>query len=282
MKKNYFIFVDIDGTLFSHKTASVPRSAIMAIEQATKKGHKVFICSGRPRPDINNFYYDIPFEGYILGCGAHIISHDKTIHCKTIAYETIQPIINFLIEHNIGFSLEGVQKNFLYGEAIPIFRQFELRNRKRNDIEDTILDQILEKRNIFPFNKHSVNDLHQILKMSVFANENTYLQEFTKLLIDELHWYIEKDSYANYYMEISLKENTKASGIDKVLELYNSSIDNTIAIGDGLNDIDMIKHAAIGIAMGNACDELKNIADYITDDIDEDGIYNAFNYYKLL
>ena len=59
-------------------------------------------------------------------------------------------------------------------------------------------------------------------------------------------------------------------------------MEETIAFGDGGNDITMIEHAAIGVAMGNANKEVKEIADYITDDVDNNGIYNALKHFNII
>ena len=75
---------------------------------------------------------------------------------------------------------------------------------------------------------------------------------------------------------------SKSSGIDVILKHFNIDKEETMAFGDGENDIDMIQHCKIGVAMDNAVDSLKAVADYITDDIDEDGVYNALKYYELI
>ncbi|MBW5377106.1 Cof-type HAD-IIB family hydrolase, partial [Brachyspira pilosicoli] len=74
----------------------------------------------------------------------------------------------------------------------------------------------------------------------------------------------------------------KHIGIDKIIEHYGIKLEETIAFGDGGNDISMIKHAHIGVAMGNANKEVKEIADYITDDVDNNGIYNALKHFNII
>lgn len=82
--------------------------------------------------------------------------------------------------------------------------------------------------------------------------------------------------------EILLKDHSKGTGLLKASQYYHTSTDNCYAFGDSNNDTEMIKAAGHGIAMGNACDELKSIADYVTTDVDEDGIMNALKHFKLI
>ena len=77
-------------------------------------------------------------------------------------------------------------------------------------------------------------------------------------------------------------KNTKASGIDFIINKNNHPLEKVIAIGDSLNDYEMIVHAGIGVAMGNAVSELKEVADFITTSVDDDGLYNCFRKYKLI
>ena len=75
---------------------------------------------------------------------------------------------------------------------------------------------------------------------------------------------------------------SKAKGIDETLRRFGIPLEESLAIGDGENDVDMLKHCGIGVAMGNAADVTKAAADYITDDIDEDGLYNALKHFGLI
>ena len=83
-------------------------------------------------------------------------------------------------------------------------------------------------------------------------------------------------------IDILHKVGGKQNGIKAILEEYNICLEETMAFGDGNNDKEMFEFVNISVAMGNAKDELKKCATYITDDIDHDGIYNALKHYKII
>ena len=74
----------------------------------------------------------------------------------------------------------------------------------------------------------------------------------------------------------------KGKAVEKVMAYNNASMKQSIGIGDSLNDTELIKTAAVGIAMGNASKEIKELANYITTDVDKDGIYNAFKHFNII
>ncbi|VTP96648.1 HAD hydrolase family protein [Sphingobacterium daejeonense] len=75
---------------------------------------------------------------------------------------------------------------------------------------------------------------------------------------------------------------SKKVGIDIFCKHFGIELENTMAFGDGGNDISMLKHVHIGVAMGNANPEVKEIADYTTDDVDNNGIWNALKHYGVI
>ena len=81
---------------------------------------------------------------------------------------------------------------------------------------------------------------------------------------------------------MNVKGVTKQLGIDKILEHFGLPLETSMSFGDAGNDIPMIKHAAIGVAMGNASDQVKEIADYVTDTVDDDGVYKALKHFGVL
>ena len=83
-------------------------------------------------------------------------------------------------------------------------------------------------------------------------------------------------------IDIIPKKGGKQNGILEVLKSYHISLEETMAFGDGHNDIDMLKLVNIGVAMGNAKDEVKEAADEVTDDIDHDGIYQALKRHHII
>ena len=86
----------------------------------------------------------------------------------------------------------------------------------------------------------------------------------------------------NFGADVVEAEYSKARGIDRLCEHFGIDKKDTYAFGDSLNDIEMLKMVNVGVAMGNAQDEAKAVADYITDRIDEDGIRNALMHFGLI
>ena len=87
---------------------------------------------------------------------------------------------------------------------------------------------------------------------------------------------------SDYSFDLTLKGVSKAVGIEKLVERINRNIDDTIAFGDGRNDIEMLETVKIGVAMGNAVDEAKAVANYETDRIENDGIVKALKHFELI
>ena len=282
MDKKYVVFIDIDGTLYDAKQNCIPASSLNALAEARKNGHKLFICTGRPFPDVNPEYFHLPIDGFIISCGAHIILNSETIYKNPIPIHTLKELVGFMTEHNIGFSLDGLERNYLFSDAHKVFRRFECRNMNVPYTTDEAADLLLAQNHMYPFDLCSEDDLKQITKISIFTNNTEDLNELFRHLPDELHGYIEGTQSVQHFAEITLKENSKSSGIDIILKTLNLPLENTIAIGDGNNDIDMINYVHFGVAMGNSCEELKAHADYITKNIDEDGLAHAFRYLKLI
>ena len=109
------------------------------------------------------------------------------------------------------------------------------------------------------------------------AEEEKETDIFGKVLThcEPMRWY-------PLFADIIARGNSKSTGIDKVLEYFGINLKDTMAFGDGGNDIPMLKHVATGIAMGNAEPHVKAVADYVTTSVDEDGIANALKHFGLI
>ena len=83
-------------------------------------------------------------------------------------------------------------------------------------------------------------------------------------------------------VDVVPKTASKAMGIEKIINHYGFKKEETMGIGDSDNDIDMVEYCEIGIAMGNGYESVKKSADYVTDDIDNDGLYKAFKKFNII
>ena len=263
MKK--VIFFDIDGTLIdSHNGKKDISSRVkQSLRDLQRRGHYVFIATGRPYAFLSKVIREFGFDGYVLANGAHVIVDGKKIHSKAIDNGILKNLVSHLENKNLEFVLEDetcVYAYENYEKIWPFYEQYGI-------LKDYfMLDYEVDQVNAFKIEVlcPKPEDLEYCIEFLKNHEEYTYCH-----------------SVHPTHLEIYLKENHKATGILKVLDYLNISIENTYAFGDGSNDIEMLETVGCGIAMGNASDEVKKYANVVTDIVANDGIVSGVEKYIL-
>ena len=254
------VFFDIDGTLVSFNTHKVADSSIKALQLLREKGIKTFIATGR-HPLAINMLGDLEFDGYItINGGLCFAGKEQVIYQHTIEKEDIRTLINYM-ETKENFPVIIVQKNECF---ITYF--------------DEKVNEILR---LLDFPAPPVKSLHDALKSDVFQVIAFMENETEQNIIIQLPR-CETTRWHPLFTDIVPFGSSKDIGIDKVIAHFGIDIDETMAFGDGGNDITMLRHVGTGIAMGNADEEVKAAADYITTSADDDGIYNALRHFGVI
>ena len=278
MKK--FVFIDIDGTLYDHNNHIVPPSAIEALRKAKDNGHELFICTGRPKPVVESSYLKLPISGAVFAGGTHIEVDGKVIYQGQFPYEQIEAIVKYMKSHDIEFTLEGVHRNYYTNWTYDYFKTYFC-DQEGADLE--MIRKFEERRVICDYEDYTSEDAAQVAKIDLFALNNDDIREYMKTLPENVEGFLYTSPIGDRIEgEILIQGVSKASGIDKVIQYFGGKLEDTIAIGDSTNDLPMIEHAALSIAMGNACDPLKEAADYVSADVSEDGLAQAFKYAGLI
>ena len=254
------IFLDIDGTLVSFKTHSIPASAQSAIHQLRNKGIKVIIATGRVHKEINNLE-GLEFDGYITANGACCIdAKGKTITQYSISKDSLEKLAFYLEQKPFSCTFSTNRGNFINYVDDRVLNVTQLVDLPVPSIK--LVSEIIE---------------HDILQLSAFIDTELETELLNRVLTDCIgsRWH-------PAFVDFNVKHCNKATGMDIFLTYFNIERKYTIAFGDGGNDISMLKHAAIGVAMDNATDEVKETADYVTSSVDEDGIIHALKHFNVL
>ena len=263
-----YVFIDIDGTLVGYDT-KIPDSALKALLAAQANGHKMIICSGRP------FYMLYPellqaikFDGIITSGGACVMVDGKVIFEDILDSKSLAEIIDYFRREGIKYLVQS--KDDAYCEKD--FEEIVLPGMIKLGYNPQIVEQAYGKHT----NVDDVRVIKNAEKVSYFCSP--YSTE--KISADlEGKYYVVSFSVGNNasgFGELNNASVNKAEGIKRFIEYVGGSIEDTVAIGDSGNDIEMINFANVGVAMGNATQPIKDAADIITTDVDKDGIYNAF------
>ena len=272
------LFIDIDGTLFDHAKDAIPESAKNAILSAKSKGHKIFLSTGRPYADIDQEILNFPLDGMIVSCGAVVYVDNKPIYCKTYPQKELISLIQFMLDNNIGFSLDGIRKNYLTEEAFNCLSSLMFKNNEDSELSRAMM----AKNNCFPFEDMKEEDLKEVVKISIFTKNKESCEKLFQRIPESLTGFMYKNKHLNLYNgEISIKGITKATGLKKITTYLSKNIKDTIAIGDSLNDLDILQEAGLSICMGNGADECKEIADFTTKHISDDGLAYALKHFNL-
>jgi HAD-superfamily hydrolase, subfamily IIB len=254
------IFFDIDGTLVSFKTHTLSPTTKAAIRQLRDNGIKVIISTGRSMGDIINLE-DLIFDGYITANGAYCVNtKHEVIAQQPISKDNLERLAHNMEEKPFSCLFVTDKGNFI------------------NYIDDSMI--FLNKLIKIPLpEKKPISEIftHTIYQLDAFIDTKHEAELFAHVLTDCVgrRWH-------PIFIDINAKECSKATGIDQFLSYYGLSNEHTMAFGDGDNDIAMLKHVAIGVAMGNAKDHVKTAADYVTTSVDDNGIVNALKHFKLI
>lgn len=248
------LFFDIDGTLIDIKTHRIPESTTAALRKAHELGHKFFIATGRSHTivELPGLPKDV-IDGYVTLNGAVCIVGDTPVSLVKIPAETVKALSDVCIRRHwtcLFITIDGMK--VANGDE-----RFE-----EGFVHYFGLDPIPSA------DFASVQD-EDVYQMTVFFSEDAETElkpQFPGL---------EFNRWFPTFADITCKGVDKAMGIEVMAEHFGIDLADTVAFGDGGNDIHMLRKAGTGVAMGNASDEVKSNADYVTSDVDDNGIYKA-------
>ncbi len=254
------IFFDIDGTLISFDTHHVSDASAKAIDQLRTQGIKVFVATGRPKLLLGPLSH-IRFDGYITLNGAYCFTADGVeLYKDCISRADLERIIT----HD-----EALRIPYTYIEEDRWFI---------NRVDETVTRLAeyfaVEIPEVRPITDSLQTDIFQL--MGYFPDtQDEYI--FSEVLQDSepMRWHPE-------FTDIAAKGNNKRHGMELMCRHFGIDVKETMALGDGGNDLEMLRHAGIGVAMGNASAMLKENADYVTLSVNEDGVAHALHHFGLL
>lgn len=253
------VFLDFDGTIFSHRSDRIPVSTIDAMKRLREHGVLSFLCTGRSFPELKQFDISgIRFDGMILCNGQLALDAEgETIYEKPVTGILREELLRMFEERRLPVYIatkEDLVLNFVNDFII--------------DVQTSINSQV---PGVKPY--HGEEFYAGCIFMD---NEEAHAE------VNALKKHAEVTYWHEGAVDVVPYGVSKASGIDELLKMYGIAPEETMGIGDGDNDIEMFRHCGIAVAMGNSPQFVKDAADYVTDDIDEDGLYNALKHFELI
>lgn len=274
------IFLDVDGTLVNDN-GIIPESAKLAVKEARNNGHYIFLCTGRSKAELFEHIMGIGFDGVIAAAGGYIEHENTVVMHKKVKNEDVKHLVTYFDENNINFYLESngglfASKNCKNHLREIIFGDPNLDVKVREELEEGInpfIECLIEGEDLIR------DDINKISFLGSSISIETIKKEFSSkfnVISSTVPIFGENSG------ELSLPGIHKALAIEILLDHLSLSKEDTFAYGDGINDTEMLEFVKVGVAMGNAKEELKKISDDVTDTHDENGIYNSFKKYKLI
>lgn len=261
MQKN-IVFFDIDGTLYDYMKG-IPSSTVAAIRTLRENGHLAVICTGRTRIMIFDEILKLGFDGIIAGGGTYVEYEKQHLFEYVLPPEETYEVVQCMRENGFVPIPEGSQN--IYFDMAELNREFA-------PIYDIYKREL--PYNILPIDRHSIRASKVSGRFTSHSNWNGIFSRLNS-----------KYTFVNHggaLLELIPKAHSKAAGVERLLEFLHIDRKNTYAFGDSFNDLEMLQYVEYGVAMGNASPELKELVEYETDDMFEDGINNGLKRFGLI
>ena len=256
------LFFDIDGTLVSFNTHKVAQSTIDGLNIAKERGIKIFISTGRPLSFINNLE-DIEHlvDGYITTNGSYNLMGKSVISMHSIPKEEVLTLVDYLNKHEYPAILVGTDNTAVINHK-PIVDRIVIDTLNITNIDFSITAETVLQQDILQITPFITQEQQDIIMPQIphCASER---------------WHPE-------FIDTVNKQASKGKALSDIVAYNDLLISETMAFGDGGNDISMLLKAGVGVAMGNANDNVKAMANYVTSSADDDGIYKALKYFEVI
>ncbi len=246
----YVAFFDLDGTLAVQNQPPFPVD-VSAIRAFRSRGHYTFLCTGRSTGYLYRDILDIGFDGIIAGAGAYVSVGERVLYHDSIPQPWLAPIQAAFEDHSSTLIMET--------EACMV----QLACEKANKLVPTY------PRIYTAAEWQDTYAKEVVTKLTVYGPIPEAIVSYIEEHLDIIHH--------GHYEEVVPKGCSKANGIRRVLEALGLPREQSIGFGDSMNDYDMIDYVGVGVAMGNADDRVKAIADRVTAPFDEGGIAQVLN-----
>lgn len=264
------IALDIDGTLLNTEK-KITKDVFTSIQEAKKSGTKVVLSTGRPLPGVTPLLEELNLTDdgdYVIcfnGAVVQEVKSEKVISNIEMNYDDFKNIYDVVKELNTNVHI-NTPTNVITPHKVPS--------------KYTLLESNLNQIPIVYKNEDEINDNITFCKIMI-VDEPERLEEILNLIPKKLY-----DNYtvvrsAPFFLEFLNKKANKGTALQALCENIGIDIENTIAVGDEENDQHMINLAGLGVAMGNARDSIKNIANYITKSNNEHGVAHVIDKFIL-
>lgn len=252
------VFFDIDCTLVSHETNCVPDSARKALALLGQKGIRRVIATGRHLSEIETLPMEgLEFDGYLMLNGQLCYDQNKQlIYGNPIEGEPLDRLVSLF--NQARFPVMFIEKDRMYINFLND------RVRLAQESMSAWMPQV---------DRYTGGTVYQAV---------AFVDPEEKAYIDQLLPDCRIAQWMELAVDIVPKKSGKAAAVERYLSYIGQPVEGTMAFGDGNNDMDMLRYVQIGVAVGNSMLNVQEAADFVTDHIDQDGIYNALSHFGLI
>lgn len=276
------IFFDADGTIVygDYMSPQVRKT----FEKLRENGHILVLSTGRAIPALGVTLKEVDFENVISSAGNVTMADNEIIYNNALTSEELNEIDEFLNNRGISYHMESTDYVYVKkGEREAYLNRHRSMMPKKSEIPEEEYEAALEHfedvkertREVENLPDIAVNKIHYFDETLPFEElEEKFGERFTCRPL----------SFSNVFSggEISAQGVTKEDGMKQILNHFDMPLESAVAIGDDYNDIEMLRYSPYSIVLNHAPEEVKKYADYVTEDIHNDGFYHAINYLGLI
>lgn len=280
MSDKKIIFLDVDGTITDYEN-NIPQSAKDAIKLARANGHRVYMCTGRSKAENPPEIWEIGFDGMIGGNGCYVEDHDQVVMHQLITLAQCRHIVDWLHGRGLEFYLESnnglfASENFREASRQVMIQYALGKGATEEDAEKSSLafaDSLIYGGELY---RDDLNKVSFIL--SSYQDHLDSIEEFPDLVANTWGG---KGEHA-LFGDLGVKGIDKAHAVHVLVDYLKADMADTVAVGDAKIDIPMFACCAQSVCMGSGGEEAKAAADWVTTDVDDDGMWNAFVHLGLI